>query len=48
MTDMKRDECTHLIVRYASGSKYEAAKKWNIHIVNSNWLRKSIQQVKIL
>ncbi|XP_060078060.1 DNA topoisomerase 2-binding protein 1-like isoform X2 [Ylistrum balloti] len=29
---------THLIVREAEGSKYEAAKKWNIPAVSNSWL----------
>ncbi|OWF40591.1 DNA topoisomerase 2-binding protein 1-like [Mizuhopecten yessoensis] len=29
---------THLIVREAEGSKYEAAKKWNIPAVSNRWL----------
>ncbi|ANB16031.1 Rtt107p [Sugiyamaella lignohabitans] len=46
-------ECTHLITARPSGRKYEAAREWNIHVVNHLWLEESyslweMQSVAIL
>lgn len=43
---MSRSECTHLISANATGEKYRTAIKWqNIHVVNIDWFRKSIEKV---
>ncbi|KAL4228966.1 DNA topoisomerase 2-binding protein 1 [Mactra antiquata] len=42
--EMKVKECTHLIVNEPKGQKYNFAKKWEIHIVRSEWLYESIEK----
>lgn len=37
---------THLVVREADGSKYEAAKKWNLPAVTVAWLLHSARTGK--
>jgi len=46
---MNRSSCTHLITANNSGEKFRRAKKWkNIYIVNFEWLKKSVEQVRDL
>lgn len=35
---------THLVVREPGGSKYEAAKKWNLPAVTAAWLLQSARR----
>ncbi|CAI4222184.1 unnamed protein product [Auanema sp. JU1783] len=47
--DMKRNECTHLIMEGTSGPKYRKAREWGqIHIVEPRWLRKSVEEGYLL
>ncbi|XP_038058613.1 DNA topoisomerase 2-binding protein 1-like isoform X1 [Patiria miniata] len=42
--EMKFNECTHLIVNNPKGPKYEFARKWKIHCVNSKWFFDSVKK----
>lgn len=37
---------THLVVKQPEGSKYEAAKKWNLPAVTMTWLMESARTGK--
>ena len=37
---------THLVLEEAKGDKYHKAIKWNVHVVNQNWLKKCEELVK--
>ena len=45
---LHKDYSTHLIAKDAVGPKYEAARKWGVEIVNVDWLRRSIEENKVL
>ena len=36
---------THLLCKFISGPKYEAACKWGIHSVTSEWIYECVRQV---
>ena len=38
---------THLLCKYATGNKYEAACKWGIHPVRCEWLYECVRKVRI-
>ncbi|KAK9452989.1 hypothetical protein V1511DRAFT_506194 [Dipodascopsis uninucleata] len=40
-TRVLKTENTHLITARAAGEKYEAAREWNIHVVNHLWLEET-------
>ncbi|KAF1989386.1 hypothetical protein K402DRAFT_350247, partial [Aulographum hederae CBS 113979] len=44
--NMKQDN-THLICAHTEGEKYEAAKEWNINVVNHIWLEESYANCKL-
>lgn len=37
---------THLLCKFAAGPKYEAACKWGIKLVTSEWIYECIKQVQ--
>ncbi|XWS21680.1 hypothetical protein CRYUN_Cryun30bG0075000 [Craigia yunnanensis] len=39
---------THLICKFTSGPKYEAACKWGIHSVTSEWMYECVRQNKVV
>ncbi|XP_027159017.1 DNA topoisomerase 2-binding protein 1 [Coffea eugenioides] len=39
---------THLLCKFASGPKYEAACKWGIQPVNSEWIYECVKQNKVV
>ncbi|XP_062097830.1 uncharacterized protein LOC133803732 isoform X2 [Humulus lupulus] len=39
---------THLICKFASGPKYEAACKWGIHTITSDWIYDCVKQNKLV
>ncbi len=44
-SDLKEDECTHLIAIEAEGDKYTAAKAWgNVNIVSTEWVDECIRR----
>ncbi|KAF2145634.1 uncharacterized protein K452DRAFT_356047 [Aplosporella prunicola CBS 121167] len=45
-TKTMRQENTHLITAHTQSEKCEAAREWNIHIVNHIWLEESYAQCK--
>lgn len=47
-TKTMKAENTHLITARQSGDKCEAAKDWNIHIVNHLWLEESYAKCEVL
>lgn len=36
---------THLLCKFTNGPKYEAARKWGIHSITSEWIYECIRQV---
>lgn len=36
---------THLLCKFANGPKYEAACKWGIHSITSDWIFECVNQV---
>lgn len=36
---------THLLCKFATGPKYEAACKWGIHSITSEWMYECVKQV---
>ncbi|KAL6208329.1 hypothetical protein ACLB2K_019280 [Fragaria x ananassa] len=39
---------THLLCKFTSGSKYEAACKWGIHRVTCDWIYECVKQNKVI
>ncbi|XP_024162832.1 DNA topoisomerase 2-binding protein 1 isoform X1 [Rosa chinensis] len=39
---------THLLCKFTSGSKYEAACKWGIHRITCDWLYECVKQNKVI
>ena len=46
LADMNFKKVTHLVCRKAEGNKYLSAKKKNIPIVVSQWVRESVKKGK--
>ncbi|CAL1538270.1 unnamed protein product [Lymnaea stagnalis] len=46
--ELKMNECTHLIVKEPKGAKYEAALKWEIKVVNDQWLQDCMDKQRYL
>ncbi|KAI8789482.1 DNA topoisomerase 2-binding protein 1-B [Biomphalaria glabrata] len=46
--ELQMNECTHLIVKEPKGPKFEAAKNWQIRIVNEQWLLHCLEKQKYL
>ncbi|KAF4373146.1 hypothetical protein F8388_019328 [Cannabis sativa] len=42
------NKVTHLICKFASGPKYEAACKWGIHTITSDWIYDCVKQNKLV
>ncbi|KAF5208153.1 Dna topoisomerase 2-binding protein [Thalictrum thalictroides] len=47
-TDKLQKRVTHLLCKFSSGPKYEAACKWGIQTVTSEWISECIRQDKIV
>ncbi|PIA47580.1 hypothetical protein AQUCO_01400310v1 [Aquilegia coerulea] len=47
-TDKLHKRVTHLICKFSSGPKYEAACKWGMQSVTSEWISECIRQDKIV
>lgn len=41
--NLRRNKNTHLVVPTAEGTKYEAAKKWGLHVVTVEWLHACVK-----
>ncbi|XP_038700037.1 DNA topoisomerase 2-binding protein 1-A isoform X2 [Tripterygium wilfordii] len=41
-------KATHLLCKFANGPKYEAACKWGIHVVTSEWLYECVRQNEVV
>ncbi|XWS25087.1 hypothetical protein CRYUN_Cryun27aG0041000 [Craigia yunnanensis] len=46
--DKLTKKVTHLLCKFTSGPKYEAASKWGIHSVTSEWIYECVRQNKVV
>ncbi|XP_059149850.1 DNA topoisomerase 2-binding protein 1-like isoform X2 [Physella acuta] len=46
--EMKMNQCTHLVVKEPKGAKFEAARSWQIKVVNDQWLFDCIDKQRYL